>query len=108
MNVFSLFYPSVATLVDAQNTIFNLIFLAYGTEKQKQKYLPQLAKDLVTFFIFFDLGRYAFALKTTAKKQSDHYVLNGTKMWISNTEISDLYLVMANSNPQSVNKLFLY
>jgi short/branched chain acyl-CoA dehydrogenase len=42
-------------------------------------------------------------LKTTAKKQGDYYILNGTKMWISNAEISGVYLVMANSNPQAVN-----
>jgi short/branched chain acyl-CoA dehydrogenase len=43
-------------------------------------------------------------LKTTAKKQGDYYVLNGTKMWISNAEISGVYLVMANTNPSVVNR----
>ncbi|CAF1171470.1 unnamed protein product, partial [Adineta steineri] len=46
-------------------------------------------------------GSDAFALKTTAKKQGDYYVLNGTKMWISNAGISGVYLVMANLNPEN-------
>lgn len=48
-------------------------------------------------------GSDAFALKTTAEKRGDYYVLNGTKMWISNAEISGVYLVMANANPTIVN-----
>jgi len=49
-------------------------------------------------------GSDAFALKTTAIKKGDYYVLNGTKMWISNAEVSGVYLVMANSNPQAKHK----
>ncbi|CAF1104137.1 unnamed protein product [Adineta ricciae] len=49
-------------------------------------------------------GSDAFALKTTAEKRGDYYVLNGTKMWISNAEISGVYLVMANSNPTVKHK----
>ncbi|CAF4958616.1 unnamed protein product, partial [Rotaria sp. Silwood1] len=49
-------------------------------------------------------GSDAFALKTTAKKQGDYYILNGTKMWISNAEISGVYIVMANANPQAKHK----
>lgn len=42
--------PSVGLLLDLQNTLFNRLFLNYGTEEQKQHYLPQLAKNLVLFF----------------------------------------------------------
>ena len=47
-------------------------------------------------------GSDAFALKTTATKQGDSYVLNGEKMWISNAEYAGLFLVMANIDPSKV------
>lgn len=44
-------------------------------------------------------GSDAFALKTTAKKDGNHYVLNGTKMWISNSDLSGTFIIMANADP---------
>lgn len=44
-------------------------------------------------------GSDAFALKTTAKKDGNHYVLNGTKMWISNSDLAGVFIIMANANP---------
>lgn len=44
--------PSVGLLLDLQNTLHNRLFLNYGTEEQKQYYLPRLAKDLVLLFYF--------------------------------------------------------
>jgi alkylation response protein AidB-like acyl-CoA dehydrogenase len=49
--------PSVGLLLDLQNTLHNRLFLNYGTEKQKQYYLPRLAKDLVLFFFFFVINK---------------------------------------------------
>lgn len=47
-------------------------------------------------------GSDAFALKTTAKKEKGGYVLNGSKMWISNSDLSGIFLVMANADPSAV------
>ncbi|CAF1603429.1 unnamed protein product [Rotaria magnacalcarata] len=97
---------SVGLLLDLQNTLLNRLVLSCGTEEQKHDYLPRMAKNLVASFCLSEptSGSDAFALKTTAKKQGDYYVLNGTKMWISNAEISGVYLVMANTNPQAKHK----
>ncbi|CAF2242544.1 unnamed protein product [Rotaria magnacalcarata] len=97
---------SVGLLLDLQNTLLNRLILSCGTEEQKHDYLPRMAKNLVASFCLSEptSGSDAFALKTTAKKQGDYYVLNGTKMWISNAEISGVYLVMANTNPQAKHK----
>jgi len=102
----SKFDPSVGLFVDLQNTLMNRLFLNFGTEEQKQHYLPRLAKYLVGSFCLSEptSGSDAFALRTTAKKQGDYYVLNGTKMWISNAEHAGVYLVMANSNPSAKHK----
>ena len=48
-------------------------------------------------------GSDAFALSTTAEKQGDYYVINGSKMWITNSEQAGVFLVMANAKPSEVN-----
>ena len=47
--------PSVGLFVDLQNTLMNRLFLTYGTEKQKQDYLPRMAKNLVRFLFKISL-----------------------------------------------------
>lgn len=54
-------------------------------------------------------GSDAFSLKTRAEKHKDYYVINGSKMWISNAEQAGVFLVMANVDPSAVsNLLFLF
>lgn len=54
-------------------------------------------------------GSDAFALKTRAEKHKDYYVINGSKMWISNAEHAGVFLVMANVDPSAVSdKHFLH
>lgn len=48
-------------------------------------------------------GSDAFALKTQAVKQGDQYIINGSKMWISNAEQAGVFLVMANAKPTDVS-----
>ena len=48
-------------------------------------------------------GSDAFALKTTAKKDGNNYIINGSKMWISNASHSKLFMVMANADPGAVS-----
>lgn len=47
-------------------------------------------------------GSDAFSLKTKAEKQKDYYIINGSKMWISNAEHAGVFLVMANAEPATV------
>jgi short/branched chain acyl-CoA dehydrogenase len=48
-------------------------------------------------------GTDAFALKTVAKKEGSDYIINGSKMWISNSDIAGLFIVFANANPSAVS-----
>lgn len=48
-------------------------------------------------------GSDAFSLKTTATQDGDDYIINGAKMWISNSDLADVFLVMANANPSAVS-----
>jgi alkylation response protein AidB-like acyl-CoA dehydrogenase len=90
--------PSVGVMVDVQNTLVNNVFLRWANEEQKQKYLPRLATDSLACFCLSEAGSGsdAFALRTRADLDGDHYVLNGAKLWITNSYEASIYLVMAN------------
>lgn len=87
---------------DVQNTLVNTLFLRYGTEEIKSKYLPQLATSKVGSFCLSETGSGsdAFALKTRAREDGDHYVINGSKMWITNSGEAEIFLVFANLHPE--------
>jgi butyryl-CoA dehydrogenase len=71
--------------------------ILYGSEEQKKKYLPQIAKGKVAAFCITEAeaGSDAGSIKTTAKKDGDHYILNGTKQWITNAGEAEIYTVIA-------------
>ncbi|MCB0371005.1 MAG: acyl-CoA dehydrogenase family protein, partial [Bdellovibrionales bacterium] len=73
----------------------------FGTEEHKQKYLPKMAKgELIGCFGLTepDFGSNPGGMITTAKKDGDHYILNGSKMWITNGGIADLAIVWAKND----------
>lgn len=74
-----------------------------GTPEQRQKYLPRMAKgDLIGSFCLTepDIGSDAAHLKMTARRDGDHFVLNGTKRFITNAPEAGLFTVMARSDPE--------
>jgi alkylation response protein AidB-like acyl-CoA dehydrogenase len=77
--------------------------LLYGSEEQKQKYLPVLAagKKLAAFGLTEAMaGSDAGSLRTTARRDGDHYVLNGTKVFITNGGEADVYTTVALTQPE--------
>jgi acyl-CoA dehydrogenase len=73
-----------------------------GTEEQKARYLPKLATgELVASFALTepDAGSDAASLRTTAIRDGDHYVVNGTKRFITNAPTADIFTLMARTNP---------
>ncbi|KAI9341124.1 acyl-CoA dehydrogenase/oxidase [Obelidium mucronatum] len=93
--------PSISVVCDVQNTLVNTLFHKYGTDAQKEKYLPRLSTDTVGCFCLSEAGSGsdAFALQTRAEKKGDYYILNGSKMWITNSYEADVFLVFANVDP---------
>jgi acyl-CoA dehydrogenase len=80
--------------------------VADGTEEQKQRYLPHLASGKITGCFALtepEAGSDAVALKTSARREGDRYVLNGTKCFITNAPIADLFTVMARTNPDDMS-----
>lgn len=93
--------PSVSVLCDVHNTLVNTVFRTYATQAQKDKYLPLLAESKLGSFCLSESGSGsdAFALQTKAEKKGDHYVINGSKMWITNSYEAEVFLVFANVDP---------
>ncbi|WRT67972.1 uncharacterized protein IL334_004946 [Kwoniella shivajii] len=94
---------SVAVLCDVHNTLVNTVLRLYGSKEIQEKWLPDLATKKVGSFCLSEpaSGSDAFALQTTAKLDSsgDYYILNGSKMWISNSAEAETFLVFANVDP---------
>jgi acyl-CoA dehydrogenase len=73
-----------------------------GTEEQKRRFLPRIASGeaIISFALTEpDAGSDAASLRTTARREGEHYVLNGTKRWITNAPRATLFTVMARSEP---------
>lgn len=93
--------PSVSVCVDVQNTLVNNALLRWGTEEQKRRYCPRLARDLLASYCLSEpeSGSDAFALSTRAVPDGDVFRLTGTKMWITNGAEAGLYLLFATVDP---------
>ncbi|KAJ2994417.1 hypothetical protein HDV02_001592, partial [Globomyces sp. JEL0801] len=102
--------PSIAVICDVHNTLVNTMLKDYGTQEQKEKYLAPLATSKVPIlFINSQLGSFclseagsgsdAFALKSRATKDGNKWILNGSKMWITNSYEAETFLIFANVDP---------
>ncbi|EGT41061.1 hypothetical protein CAEBREN_32278 [Caenorhabditis brenneri] len=92
---------SVSVMVDVHNTLFVPLLLELGSEEQKERYLPKSVTSSLGAFALSEVssGSDAFSMKTIAKKDGDDFVINGSKMWISNSEHADVFLLFANADP---------
>jgi alkylation response protein AidB-like acyl-CoA dehydrogenase len=93
--------PAVAILVDVQNTLVNNCILRWGSDAQRQRYLPKLAAEWVGAYALSEpgAGSDAFGLETRAERRGDRWVLNGRKLWITNGAEASVYVVFANADP---------
>jgi acyl-CoA dehydrogenase len=94
--------PAFRSLIGTNNGIGSQGILLDGTEEQRQEYLPRLASgEIVGSFALTepDAGSDAASLRTSADLDGDHYVINGTKRYITNAPEADLFTVMARTDP---------
>lgn len=94
---------SAGVFMDVQNTLVNNAFVNYASEFLREKYLPRLATEKVGAYCLSEAGSGsdAFALKCKAVEDGDSYVLNGAKLWITNANEADIFIVLANVNPEA-------
>lgn len=95
--------PSVGVLVDVQNTLVNNALIRWGNAEQKKKYLPLLAGSKVGAYALSEAGSGsdAFALATKAVETNDSFVLNGQKLWITNGNEAEIFVLFANAKPEA-------
>jgi len=95
---------SAAVIMSVNNSLVCWGLEHYGTEAQKAKYLSRLTTgERIGAFCLSEpeAGSDATRQRTTAIDQGDHYLLTGTKNWITNAGIADIYLVMAQTNREA-------
>jgi alkylation response protein AidB-like acyl-CoA dehydrogenase len=93
--------PAVGVLVDVQNTLCINALLRWGSDEQKQRFLPRLASEIIGAYALSEAGSGsdAFALETRAVQRGDTYILNGQKLWITNAMEAGLFIVFATLDP---------
>ena len=98
---------SASVIVSVNNSLVCWGLETYGTEEQKQKYLPGLTSgEIIGAFCLSEpeAGSDATSQKTTAFDKGDHYVINGTKNWITNGSSAAVYLVIAQTDIEKGHK----
>lgn len=98
---------SCSVIMSVNNSLVCWGLETFGTEEQKQKYLPDLAsgKKIGAFCLSEpEAGSDATSQRTTAEDKGDHYLLNGTKNWITNGGTASIYLVIAQTNVEKGHK----
>jgi alkylation response protein AidB-like acyl-CoA dehydrogenase len=95
--------PSVGVMVDVQNTLVVNALVRWANDDLKQRCLPRLAANTVGAFCLSEAGSGsdAFALTTRAVEDGDGYRLTGRKLWITNGNEADLFIVFATVNPDA-------
>ncbi|MEO1486699.1 MAG: acyl-CoA dehydrogenase [Bacteroidota bacterium] len=98
---------SASVIVSVNNSLVCWGLETYGTEAQKEKYLPGLTSgEIIGAFCLSEpeAGSDATSQKTTAFDKGDHYILNGTKNWITNGSSASVYLVIAQTDIEKGHK----
>jgi alkylation response protein AidB-like acyl-CoA dehydrogenase len=98
---------SVSVIMSVNNSLVCYGIRTYGNEQQKQKYLPDLAagKKIGAFLLSEpEAGSDATHQRTTAEDKGDHYLVNGTKNWITSADSGSVYLVIAQTHPEKGHK----
>jgi short-chain 2-methylacyl-CoA dehydrogenase len=95
--------PSVAVLVDVQNTLVINALVRWASDEQKERYFPVLASETVGAYALSEAGSGsdAFALSCRAEQDGDDWILTGQKLWITNGGEADFFIVFATVDPEA-------
>src|ERR1700761_3534253 len=100
----------IRSTASVQGSLVMYPIYAYGSEEQKHKYLPKLASgELIGCFGLTepDQGSDPGGMTTNFKDKGDHYLLNGAKMWISNSPFADIAIVWAKNESGKIHGLIV-
>jgi alkylation response protein AidB-like acyl-CoA dehydrogenase len=95
--------PSIGVLVDVQNTLVINALVRWGSEEIKQRYLPKMAANTIGAYALSEAGSGsdAFAMATRASERDGDWAITGRKLWITNGNEANLFIVFANVNPDA-------
>ena len=96
--------PAFRSIMGTNNGIGSAAVVFNGTEEQKQKYLPRYASgDWISCFCLTEpeAGSDAASLRTIAARDGEHYIINGTKRYITNAKVAHTFNVMARTDPDN-------
>jgi alkylation response protein AidB-like acyl-CoA dehydrogenase len=95
--------PSIGVLVDVQNTLVINALLRWGSADLQQRYFPLLATKSVGAYALSEAGSGsdAFAMSARAVQRDGTWILTGRKLWITNANEADVFIVFANINPEA-------
>lgn len=98
--------PAISVFIDVHNTLVNSAICKWGSDEQKQTYLPQLAQNKVGAFSLTErhAGSDAYSLSTSAVKHNEGYIINGSKHLITNASEADIFIVFANVKAEGKNE----
>lgn len=94
---------SISVFVDVHNTLVTNAFMRWASDELKKKYMPQLAAEKVGAYALSEAasGSDAFALKARAVDKGDHYELSGQKLWITNGNEAEIFVLFATIDPDA-------
>jgi alkylation response protein AidB-like acyl-CoA dehydrogenase len=103
VEAFSRVDPAIGVLVDVQNTLVINALLRWGSDEVKRRYLPKLASATIGAYALSEAGSGsdAFAMTTRAAVDGEGFRITGRKLWITNGNEADLFIVFANANPEA-------
>ena len=95
--------PAVAVVVDVQNTLVINALNRWGSDDLKQRILPRLASAAVGAYALSEAGSGsdAFGMAARAARDGGDYVLDGRKLWITNGNEAEVFIVFANADPEA-------
>jgi len=95
--------PSVGVLVDVQNTLVINAVMHWGSDDIKRKYLPKFTTNMIGAYCLSEAGSGsdAFAMAARATETADGFTINGRKLWITNGNEADMFIVFTNVNPDA-------
>ena len=95
--------PSVGVLVDVQYTLVINAVMHWGSDDIKRKYLPKFTTNMIGAYCLSEAGSGsdAFAMAARATETADGFTINGRKLWITNGNEADMFIVFANVNPDA-------
>jgi alkylation response protein AidB-like acyl-CoA dehydrogenase len=96
---------SIGVLVDVQNTLVVNALVRWGSDDVKRRYLPKMAANTIGAYALSEAGSgsdaFAMATRATERPGSNDFALTGRKLWITNGNEADLFIVFANANPEA-------